>query len=93
MQEIAAKVLAVYRKIQPLDSDPMLDFDERDLFNLAKLAFRRSRLNIRHRSTSRLNPNPETMLNVARNPRIPTLHEAMRQSLTPAEIEAFRRRI
>ena len=91
VQEIAAKILAVYRKIQPLDSDPMLDFDERDLFNLATEAGFSS-ISLEYQASLHLTTQPqpwETMLNVARNPRIPTLHEAMRQSLTPAEIEAF----
>jgi arsenite methyltransferase len=34
--DIAAKLRAVYEAIQPPDSDPMLDFDERDLFRLGK---------------------------------------------------------
>src|SRR5919106_384397 len=36
--EIASKIRAVYDKVQPLDSDPMLDFDERDLIAFAEQA-------------------------------------------------------
>ena len=38
LEAIAAKVRAVYEAIQPRDSDPMLDFDERDLIRLAEQA-------------------------------------------------------
>ena len=31
VQELAKKVMAVFERIQPVDTDPMLDFDERDL--------------------------------------------------------------
>ena len=31
----ARKVRSVFERIQPMDSDPMLNFDERDLFDLA----------------------------------------------------------
>lgn len=33
--ELARRVWAVYERIQPPDTDPMLDFDERDLFDFA----------------------------------------------------------
>ena len=36
--EIAEKVEAVYQRIQPTDTDPMTDFDERDLVRLAEKA-------------------------------------------------------
>jgi ubiquinone/menaquinone biosynthesis C-methylase UbiE len=36
--EIAQKVKVVYQRIQPPESDPMLDFDERDLFTFAEQA-------------------------------------------------------
>jgi len=91
VQEISQKILAVYRQIQPLDSDPMLDFDERDLFNLAvETGFSAVSIDYQASLSRNIAPQPwETMLNVAHNPRIPTLHEAMQQSMTPAEIERF----
>lgn len=91
VQEIAQKVLAVYRQIQPLESDPMLDFDERDLFNFAVNAgFASISLEYHALLEMKSPPQPwETMSNVAHNPRIPTLNEAMQQCLSPAEIERF----
>jgi arsenite methyltransferase len=41
IMEIAGKVKAIYLQLQPPDSDPMLNFDERDLIALAeKVGFR-----------------------------------------------------
>ena len=34
--DLARKVEAVYTRIQPIDTDPMTDFDERDLFSHAE---------------------------------------------------------
>lgn len=46
VQDLARKVREVYARIQPLDTDPMLDFDERDLLDLADGAgFREVHLN------------------------------------------------
>ena len=36
VRDLADKVMDVFRHIQPMDTDPMLDFDERDLFDLAE---------------------------------------------------------
>jgi ubiquinone/menaquinone biosynthesis C-methylase UbiE len=38
VQELARKVTAVYRQLQPPDRDPMLNFDERDLLAYAEQA-------------------------------------------------------
>lgn len=89
--EIAQKVKAVYHRIQPPDSDPMLDFDERDLIGLAeKAGFREIHLELQ----AEIKPNTdhhgwEAMLRTAGNPKIPTLEEAMQEALTPVEAEAF----
>ncbi len=46
VRDLAEKVMTVFRRIQPMDMDPMLDFDERDLFDLAEEAgFAEIRLN------------------------------------------------
>jgi len=88
---IAQKVEAVYEQIQPRGSDPMLDFDERDLLRFAHQAgFGKVHLELH----VKLGPREkaidwETMLRVAANPRVPTLEEAMEQALSPAEREAF----
>ncbi|HEY4689579.1 MAG TPA: class I SAM-dependent methyltransferase [Anaerolineae bacterium] len=89
--EIAKKVKAVYHRLQPPDSDPMLDFDERDLVMFAeKAGFEEIRLELQVEIKPKdNNVSWERMLRVAGNPRIPTLEEAMQATLTPAEQEAF----
>jgi arsenite methyltransferase len=88
---IAQKVKAVYEQIQPPESDPMIDFDERDLFRFAHQAgFGKVHLELQ----VKLGPQDtamdwNTMLRVAANPKVPTLEEAMEQALSPAEREVF----
>jgi ubiquinone/menaquinone biosynthesis C-methylase UbiE len=89
--EIADKVKALYNRLQPLDSDPMLDFDERDLITFAENAgFKEIYLELQ----SEIKPPAESMtwdnyIHVAGNPKIPTLEEAMQQTLTRDETEKF----
>lgn len=86
--ELAAKLREVYETIQPRESDPMLNFDERDLVSLAEAAgfddiHLELTLDIR-----RSHPRPwATVLNTAANPLVPTLAEAMNQALTPEEAD------
>jgi arsenite methyltransferase len=85
---IVGKISNIYSRLQPSDTDPMLDFDERDLFNMAeKAGFGEIHLELH----ANMVPTPavkwETMLRMAGNPRIPTLEEAMKQALTDEEIE------
>lgn len=92
--DLAEKVMAVFRRIQPMDSDPMLDFDERGLFDLAEDAgFSEVRLNYEAGLVSGDAYFGVTDWNVylraAGNPKIPTLEEAMNEALTPEEIERF----
>jgi arsenite methyltransferase len=84
--DLAERVNAVYDEIQPLDEDPMLDFDERDLLDLAEDAgfFPLELVLEADIEPSRVQP-WETFANVAGNPRIPTIAEAMAQVLTPEE--------
>jgi uncharacterized membrane protein YheB (UPF0754 family) len=88
---LAKKIRAVYEELQPLDSDPMVDFDERDLVALAEEAgFTEVNLELRIRvkqGTEKVNW--DTIVNMAPNPRVPTTTEAMQQVLTPAEIDEF----
>ena len=94
VQELASKVRAVYEAIQPYDTDPMLDFDERDLFDLAEAAgFEQVYLDYEAELTS---GKPrwgisdwKQLLKVSGNPKIPTLGEAMDEALTPEEAERF----
>jgi len=86
--DIVEKISKIYSLIQPLRTDPMLDFDERDLFNMAEKArFGEIHLELHADMTSIPAVKWETMLRMTGNPRIPTLEEAMKQALTDEEIE------
>ncbi|MCI0554749.1 MAG: methyltransferase domain-containing protein [Anaerolineae bacterium] len=89
--EIADKLKALYHRLQPSDSDPMLDFDERDLIVFAERAgFKEVYLELRVEvKPPTLISSWETFLHLAGNPKIPTLEEAMNQTLTPDETERF----
>jgi ubiquinone/menaquinone biosynthesis C-methylase UbiE len=84
---LATKVKLVYQAIQP-PTDPMLDFDERDLVTFAEAAgFTEIHAQVSI-DIGPLNPQPwPTLLNSSGNPRIPTLGEAMREALTDAETD------
>jgi ubiquinone/menaquinone biosynthesis C-methylase UbiE len=89
--EIADKVKALYLRLQPLETDPMLDFDERDLLLFTeKAGFKEIHLELR----AEIKPPTEladwdSFLHVAGNPKIPNLEEAIAQTLTPAEADRF----
>jgi len=90
--EIAVKLRAIYEALQPRDSDPMLDFDERDLIRLAEeKGFSPIELYL----DAEIKPvEPRTwegFLNSSGNPNIPTVAEAMEQALTPDERELLAR--
>jgi ubiquinone/menaquinone biosynthesis C-methylase UbiE len=88
--DIAQKIRAVYTAIQPLDADPMLNFDERDLIDLAEQAgFFPIHLDLEARLTAIEPRSWEGFLGSAGNPRIPTVAEAMQQALTAEEQERF----
>ncbi len=96
VMDIAHKVKALYRQLQPGESDPMLNFDERDLIAYAEEAgFEEIRLELQvevtfpRRNAALEDGAWETFLHTAGNPKIPTLEEAMRQVLTPAEAARF----
>lgn len=86
VDEIAARLWAVYEAIQQPDTDPMLDFDERDLLGLAEEAgFFPIRLTLDARVESTMPHSWDGFLDSAWNPNVPTLREAMEQALTPEE--------
>jgi arsenite methyltransferase len=89
LHELAERVESVFTAIQP-PSDPMLDFDERDLVRFAEDAgfFPIDlELQVEVRATE---PKPwPAFANSAGNPKIPTIAEAMDQALTPDERERF----
>jgi arsenite methyltransferase len=89
LSDLAERVERIYEEIQP-PSDPMLDFDERDLIRLAEEAgFFPIELELQAEIRS-MEPRPwPAFLNSSGNPRIPTIAEAMDRSLTPDERERF----
>lgn len=90
VQDTAAKVRAVYERLQPRGEDPMLDFDERNLLTMAKKAgFQEIHLRLEANIEAFEPMKWETLANSAGNPKIPTLAEAMEEVLTPAERDAF----
>jgi arsenite methyltransferase len=90
VEDIAAKVRALYRQRQPLDEDSMLNFDERDLLAFAEQAgFAEWHLEFRVDTETMPPRRWETLSQTAFNPRMPTLTEAMAEVLTPAETERF----
>lgn len=93
LHEIIAKVNAHFAAIQP-DTDPMLDFDERDLVALAEGAgFFPVELDL-HLAIKPVEPRPwSRFVATAGNPKIPTLAEAMDEVLTPAERQRVTERL
>jgi arsenite methyltransferase len=89
LSELAQRVEQVYSDIQT-PSDPMLDFDERDLIKLAEGAgFFPIELELQAEIRA-MEPRPwEAFLNHSGNPKIPTIAEAMDQALTPEERDRF----
>ena len=85
---IVAKLEALFDELQPSDSDPMLDFDERDLVELCSAAgFLPVDLEL-HAEIHAHEPRPwDAFVNTAGNPRIPTIAEAMDRALDPDERE------
>ncbi len=94
LEEIAAKLRAVFIAIQPPDTDPMLDFDERALLQLAEEAgFFPLSLTL-YLQIEALRPRDwNGFLNTAWNPNIPTVREAMEQALTVEERERLSARL
>ena len=88
--EIAQKLNALYEQLQPFDTDPMTDFDERDLLSQAENAsFAEVYLELQAEIKPHELADWSGVLNTAGNPKIPTLAEAMQQVLTPEEAEKF----
>lgn len=89
--EIVNKVKELYRSIQPPNVDPMVDFDERDLLRFAENAgFKQIHLELQ----VDIKPHDQivswkSFMRVARNPKIPTIEEAIGQVLTPEESDKF----
>jgi ubiquinone/menaquinone biosynthesis C-methylase UbiE len=89
--DLSEKVKGVYREAQPPDTDPMLDFDERNLITYAKEAgFKEIYLELQVKVKPKCNTPPwNTVFNTAPNPKAPSLAQAVDQVLTPAERKSF----
>jgi ubiquinone/menaquinone biosynthesis C-methylase UbiE len=91
VQELAGRVMAVYERLQPADSDPMLDFDERDLLSFAEQAGF-SEIHLEYIANIQP-PKPvipwEAFLQTPPNPKIPSPGEAIAQALTSEEADRF----
>jgi ubiquinone/menaquinone biosynthesis C-methylase UbiE len=88
IQMVADKFRAVYERLQPRETDPMLNFDERDLLTFTeKAGFREMRLELRIEITPAKPVRWDILVHQSGNPKIPTIEEAMNTALTPAEAE------
>lgn len=88
--ELAYKLQLLYQSIQPPDTDPMTDFDERDLVAYAENAgFSETHLELLIEVKPHERGDWSAFLHSAGNPKIPSIAEAMEQVLTPEEIERF----
>ena len=90
IKELAERVQAGFRELQPRDTDPMLNFDDRDLVDLAERAgFERVHLRLEV-ETSPPEPIPwDVFMDMPFNPRIPSPRQMTEQVLTPKERERF----
>jgi SAM-dependent methyltransferase len=87
MQEIWHKIRAVDERRQPSKTNPMLDFDERDLLTFAEHAgFREIALELRITVMPIRPVRWDVYVRRAPNPLAPTLEEVMEEALTPEEI-------
>ncbi len=90
VQELAERVGAAYERRQPSDTDPMFNFDERDLVAFVDEAgFGELHLELRVDRTRHQPQRWETFAHSAPNPRAPTLAEAIAETLNPEEADRF----
>ncbi|MDP9359622.1 MAG: methyltransferase domain-containing protein [Chloroflexota bacterium] len=90
VQELAERVGSAYEWRQPTGTDPMFDFDERDLVAFVDEAgFGERHLELRLDRTRHQSQRWETFAHSAPNPRAPTLAEAIAETLTPDEADRF----
>jgi ubiquinone/menaquinone biosynthesis C-methylase UbiE len=86
VQALDDRIQAVFDELQPRDSDPMLNFDDRDLVDLAEGAgFTQVHLELQIEVKP---PDPiswEAYSNIAFNPKIPTIAEVMQEVLSSDE--------
>jgi arsenite methyltransferase len=90
VMDVAQKIKDAYDRIQPSGTDPMGNFDERDLLRQAERAgFKEIHLEYQANIMPAEIADWSVILNTPWNPKTPSLAEAMGQALTPGEIEKF----
>ena len=91
IHDLVEKIEATWHSADSGTPDPMMDFDEKDLFRFAEMAgFRTVRLDLEVvREPGSWVTSWEALLDTAGNPLDPTLRESMEMVLSPEEIEAF----
>src|SRR5262249_20683606 len=91
---IATKVKAIYSRNQPPATDPMMNFDERDLLDFAQRSgFNTLQLELQIKLERPKISDWETWVRIKPNPRGLSLEEAMEQTLTSEERELFIRHL
>jgi arsenite methyltransferase len=88
--DLAHRLRNFYRRLQPPDSDPMLDFDERGLVaHCEAIGFVDIHLAL-HIFVRPATPQPwERVMSISGNPNIPSPREAMAQIFTPEEAARY----
>jgi hypothetical protein len=87
IQDLWSKIAAALMRARPPQTNPMLDFDERDLIGFAEQAgFREIHLNLRVNIAPVRPMRWDVWLRSSLNPLEPTPEEAAKQVLTPEEI-------
>lgn len=87
--ELAQRLTTLFDRIQP-ETDPIADFDERDLIAFAENAgFSEIHLELQVKITAHEKEDWSGFSNTAWNPKVPTLEEAMQEAFSPEEKEWF----
>ena len=90
VQDLDDRIKAAFRGLQPRDTDPMLNFDDRDLVDLSERAgFERVHLTLEV-ETAPPEPVPwDVFMDMPFNPRIPSPRQMIERVLTPEERERY----
>jgi arsenite methyltransferase len=91
IEDLADRLVAVYDRLQPSASDPMLNFGERDLLDLAERSgFEDVRLDLSVEiARGKTATSWASFVNTPPNPLVPSPAEAMTDELTPDESARF----
>jgi ubiquinone/menaquinone biosynthesis C-methylase UbiE len=90
VQDLAQRINQAFEHRQPIDRDPMFDFDERDLLAFARDAgFRELHLELHVDVAPHTPQRWRTYAGSAANPLALTIEEAMAETLTPTERDRF----